>query len=73
MMMLGFIFGVLSVLAVSGIYLELQERRAAQSARMKYADQVRQVRNLRKKGMTIREISRRTWIPKSTVHRYLND
>jgi DNA invertase Pin-like site-specific DNA recombinase len=73
MMLLGFISGVLAVLAVSGIYLELQERREAQNNRMKYASQIRKVRTLRKKGMTIREISRRTWIPKSTVHRYLND
>lgn len=73
MMLLGFISGVLAVLAVSGIYLELQERKEAQHSRMKYASQIKRIRRLRNKGMSVREISRKTWVPKSTVHRYLND
>ena len=73
MMLLGFISGVLAVLAVSGIYLELQERKEAQNNRMKYASQIKRIRRLRSKGMSVREISRQTWVPKSTVHRYLND
>ena len=73
MMLLGFTLGVLSVLAVSGIYLELQERREAKYSRMKYASQIKRIRRLRNKGMSVREISQKTWVPKSTVHRYLND
>ena len=72
-MLLGFTLGVLSVLAVSGIYLELQERREAKYSRMKYASQIKRIRRLRNKGMSVREISQKTWVPKSTVHRYLND
>lgn len=70
MMLLGFISGVLAVLAVSGIYLELRARHEGNYG-YKYEEYVPQMYRMRSGGMTIREIAKYTGIPKSTVHRYL--
>lgn len=67
---LGFIFGVLFSVAASGIYLELRARREGIYG-YKYEAFVPQMYRMREGGMSIREISSYTGIPKSTVHRYL--
>lgn len=73
MFILGLLLGSIATLAVSGIMLELRERRKRSASRYKYEHRIPQVRSLRMTGMSVREIARHTGIPKSTVHNYLND
>ncbi len=73
MFIFGLLLGSIATLAVSGIMLELRERRKRSSSRYKYEHRIPQVRSLRMTGMSVREIAKRTGIPKSTVHNYLND
>jgi len=68
---LGVIVGALGSLAISSILLEMRERRLSRSGKYKYSKSITKVRNMRMTGMTVREISKQTGIPKSTVHRYL--
>ena len=73
MFIFGLLIGCIATLAVSGIMLELRERRRRSASRYKYEHRIPQVRSLRMTGLSVREISKRTGIPKSTVHNYLND
>lgn len=73
MFIFGLLSGLLTSLAVSSIVLELRWRRLKDSGRYKYGKSIAKIRNMRMTGMTVREIARRTGVPKSTVHRYLND
>lgn len=73
MFIFGLLIGSIATLAVSGIMLELRERRKLSASRYKYEHRIPQVRSLRMTGLSVREISKLTGIPKSTVHNYLND
>jgi|TARA_R100000479_G_scaffold89174_1_gene43583 hypothetical protein len=73
MFIFGFLVGCIATLAVSGIVLELRQRQRDTNNRYKYQHRIPQVRSLRMTGLSVREISKRTGIPKSTVHNYLND
>ena len=72
MFILGLLLGCIATLAVSGIMLELRQRNRDMNNRYKYQHRIPQIRSLRMTGMSVREISKRTGIPKSTVHNYLN-
>ena len=73
MFILGLLLGCIATLAVSGIMLELRQRNRDMNNRYKYQHRIPQIRSLRMTGWSVREISKRTGIPKSTVHNYLND
>ena len=73
MFVLGLLLGSIATLAVSGIMLELRQRNRDMNNRYKYQHRIPQIRSLRMTGLSVREISKRTGIPKSTVHNYLND
>jgi hypothetical protein len=73
MFILGLLLGSIATLAVSGIMLELRQRNRDMNNRYKYQHRIPQIRSLRMTGLSVREISKRTGIPKSTVHNYLND
>lgn len=73
MFILGILLGSIATLAVSGIMLELRQRNRDMNNRYKYQHRIPQIRSLRMTGLSVREISKRTGIPKSTVHNYLND
>ena len=72
MFILGLLLGSIATLAVSGIMLELRQRNRDMNNRYKYQHRIPQIRSLRMTGLSVREISKRTGIPKSTVHNYLN-
>lgn len=72
MFILGLLLGSIVTLAVSGIVLELRQRNRDMNNRYKYQHRIPQIRSLRMTGLSVREISKRTGIPKSTVHNYLN-
>jgi len=67
----GFIAGVLTCLSVAGIIIEMKEREKAKASRLKYADMRRRMKRMRMTGMTLERISKRTGVPVSTVHRYV--
>ena len=73
MFILGLLLGSIATIAVSGIMLELRQRNRDMNNRYKYQHRIPQIRSLRMTGLSVREISKRTGIPKSTVHNYLND
>jgi len=73
MFILGLLLGSIATLAVSGIMLEMRQRNRDMNNRYKYQHRIPQIRSLRMTGLSVREISKRTGIPKSTVHNYLND
>ena len=68
---LGLFIGSIATIAVTGIAFEMRDRKLAKSKRYKYSSSIAEVRNMRMTGMSVREISKTTGIPKSTVHRYL--
>jgi len=72
MLILGLLLGSIATLAISGIVLEMRQRNRDMNNRYKYQHRIPQIRSLRMTGMSVREISRHTGIPKSTVHNYLN-
>ncbi len=71
MFILGFITGVLTCLSVAGIIIEMKEREKAKESRLKYAAMRRRMKRMRMTGMTLERISKRTGVPVSTVHRYV--
>ncbi len=73
MFILGLLLGSIATIAVSGIVLEMRQRNRDINNRYKYQHRIPQIRSLRMTGLSVREISKRTGIPKSTVHNYLND
>lgn len=73
MFILGLLLGSIATIAASGIMLELRQRNRDMNNRYKYQHRIPQIRSLRMTGLSVREISKRTGIPKSTVHNYLND
>ncbi len=72
MFTLGLLLGSIATIAVSGIMIELRQRNRDMNNRYKYQHRIPQIRSLRMTGLSVREISKRTGIPKSTVHNYLN-
>ena len=71
MFLLGLLVGGIVSVAVSGIIIEMKDREREKSSRLKYATRKHKMIELRMKGKTLEQISKRTGVPVSTVHRYV--
>ena len=56
-----------------GMYIEWQERRRYRKEMkyLKWRDAVSEIIRYRKEGLSVRQISKLTGIPKSTIHEYI--